>query len=82
MSTTGLHRAVDKMRSAGIPELAIEVFGHYYAQLEQGRTGLIPEDSIEPVLDVTDISHRKGYRRRPTQLAVIGKSGCSASERA
>lgn len=56
MSTTGLHRAVDKMRSAGVPELAIEVFGHYYAQLEQGRTGLIPEDSIEPVLDVTDIS--------------------------
>lgn len=56
MRTTGLHRAVDKMRSAGVPELAIEVFGHYYAQLEQGRTGLIPEDSIEPVLDVTDIS--------------------------
>jgi UTP--glucose-1-phosphate uridylyltransferase len=39
-----------------VPELAIEVFGRYYDQLEEGHTGLVPEDSIEPVLDVTDIS--------------------------
>lgn len=55
MSTTGLHRAVDKMHRAGVPELAIDVFGSYYEQLEQGRTGLVPEDTIEPVLEVTDI---------------------------
>ena len=30
---------------------AIEVFTHYYHQLEEGVTGLIPEDSIEPLTD-------------------------------
>ncbi|QGF23015.1 UTP--glucose-1-phosphate uridylyltransferase [Raineyella fluvialis] len=56
MSAAGLQHATDRMRRAGVPDLAIEVFAHYYAQLEEGHTGLIPEDSIDPVLDVTDIA--------------------------
>lgn len=52
MSDAGLRAAIDKMRAAGVPEEAITVFGHYYRQLESGATGLIPEDSIEPLNDL------------------------------
>ncbi|MFV0427062.1 MAG: UTP--glucose-1-phosphate uridylyltransferase [Beutenbergiaceae bacterium] len=47
------------MRQAGVNPIAIDVFGHYYDQLVAGATGLIPEDSIEPLTDVahlTDLS--------------------------
>lgn len=51
MSAEGLAQAQDKMRSAGISPAAIDVFTHYYGQLEDGATGLIAEDSIEPLLE-------------------------------
>lgn len=37
------------MREAGLPDVAIETFAHYYRQLEAGETGLIAESEIEPV---------------------------------
>ena len=43
--------AQEKMTSAGVHRTAVEVFGHYYRQLEQGVTGLIPEDTIDPLTD-------------------------------
>jgi UTP--glucose-1-phosphate uridylyltransferase len=51
MSDEGLRLAQEKMRAAGIDERAIDVFSHQYRQLEAGATGLIPEDSILPLLD-------------------------------
>jgi UTP--glucose-1-phosphate uridylyltransferase len=51
MSEQGLGLAQAKMRGAGIDATAIDVFSHYYRQLEAGATGLIPEDSISPLLD-------------------------------
>ncbi len=51
MSAEGLRLAQEKMRQAGVAESAIDVFSHYYAQLESGATGLIGEDTIEPLLD-------------------------------
>ncbi len=51
MSDSGLERAQDKMRGAGISPQAIDVFSHYYRQLEQGVTGFILEDSIVPLED-------------------------------
>jgi UTP--glucose-1-phosphate uridylyltransferase len=47
----GLRASVEKMRSEGVAEEAIRAFEHYYHQLEEGETGLMPEDSIEPVTD-------------------------------
>ncbi|MFV0460039.1 MAG: UTP--glucose-1-phosphate uridylyltransferase [Actinomycetales bacterium] len=47
----GLAQAQQKMRSEGVNSTAIDVFGHYYAQLQQGATGRIPEDSIDPLTD-------------------------------
>src|SRR3954452_586321 len=53
MSAEGLKASVEKMEAEGIPEAAIDTFRHYYEQLESGETGMLPEDSIEPVSDVT-----------------------------
>lgn len=37
------------MAAAGVDEVAIETFAHYYRLLEHGETGMIPESAIEPV---------------------------------
>ncbi|WP_203568504.1 UTP--glucose-1-phosphate uridylyltransferase [Aestuariimicrobium ganziense] len=51
MSDHGLAAAQDKMRVAGVHPAAIEVFTHYYRQLESGATGLIREADIAPMTD-------------------------------
>lgn len=56
MSDAGLAQAQEKMQRAGVDPVAIEVFSHYYRQLEEGATGLIPESSIEPLLDVSQLA--------------------------
>ncbi len=37
------------MAEAGVDEVAVETFAHYFRLLEHGETGMIPESSIEPV---------------------------------
>jgi UTP--glucose-1-phosphate uridylyltransferase len=54
MSAEGLRASVEKMRREGVPDAAIATFGHYYEQLEGGASGMMPEDTIEPVRDVVD----------------------------
>ena len=49
MGSAGLNKARDKMVAAGVDEVAIETFAHYFRLLEHGETGMIPESSIEPV---------------------------------
>ena len=51
MSADGLAQAQNKMRDAGVAPAAIDVFTHYYRELEAGATGLVLEDTIEPLLD-------------------------------
>ena len=41
-----------KMRTAGTSEAAIQAFRFNYGNLTAGGTGLIPEESIEPVRDL------------------------------
>lgn len=43
------------MIDAGIGRTAIDVFSHYYGQVASGDTGLIREDSIEPLGEVPGI---------------------------
>ena len=54
MSAEGLGLCEEKMRAAGVPDVAIATFAHYYRQLEEGASGLIPEAEIEPVESVPD----------------------------
>ncbi|MDR1430611.1 MAG: UTP--glucose-1-phosphate uridylyltransferase [Propionibacteriaceae bacterium] len=56
MSEEGLLLAVDKMRRAEVNPTAVDVFAHFYRELEAGVTGLIPEDSIAPLLDPPKLS--------------------------
>ena len=51
MSDEGLAQARAKMTDAGVAQAAIDVFSHFYRQLEEGVTGFIAEDSIEPLTD-------------------------------
>src|SRR3954447_13315018 len=46
---SGLEASRAKMSAAGLPDVAIETFAHYWRQLEAGETGLIAEAEIEPV---------------------------------
>ena len=48
-TTNGLELARAKMRDAGVDEVAIDTFAHYYRLLEHGETGMIPESSIDPL---------------------------------
>src|SRR3954464_3232630 len=49
MSEQGLKLAQEKMVAAGVNPQAIDVFSHYYRQVEEGVTRFIAEDSIEPL---------------------------------
>jgi UTP--glucose-1-phosphate uridylyltransferase len=44
-----LNQARQKMVDAGVDEVAIDTFAHYYRLLEHGETGMIPESAIEPL---------------------------------
>ncbi|WP_193106853.1 UTP--glucose-1-phosphate uridylyltransferase [Brachybacterium sp. FME24] len=79
MSTEGLSAAQKKMADAGVAQTAIDVFSHYYGQLEDGVTGSIPEGTIDPYLDPPlledvkiDPAHAKGIF---DQLAIINLNG-------
>ena len=52
MSSEGLAAARQKMADGGVHQLAIDVFAHYYGQLETGATGTIHETDIEPLSDI------------------------------
>ena len=55
------------MQAAGVDPVAIDVFSHYYRQLEHGETGLIPESSIEPLdmesIDDAEVDDEPALRR-------------------
>ncbi|HJE50904.1 MAG TPA: UTP--glucose-1-phosphate uridylyltransferase [Tessaracoccus flavescens] len=51
MSEAGLQAARQKMTDAGVAQPAIEVFSRFYEMLESGATGVIREETIEPLLD-------------------------------
>ena len=54
MSAAGLEACVEKMRDAGVADVAIDTFAELYERLAAGDTGLIGESDIEPVEAVPD----------------------------
>jgi UTP--glucose-1-phosphate uridylyltransferase len=46
----------ERMVAAGLPALAISVFGRQYAQLEAGETGLVAESELEPVESLPELA--------------------------
>ncbi|HLS32315.1 MAG TPA: UTP--glucose-1-phosphate uridylyltransferase, partial [Brevibacterium sp.] len=51
MSAEGLEQARSKMAAGGVHERAIDVFAHYYDQVESGATGMIAEADVDPLVD-------------------------------
>jgi UTP--glucose-1-phosphate uridylyltransferase len=74
VSEDGLRASIDKMREEGVPDAAVRAFEHYYRQLEAGETGLMPEDSIEPVTELPaldDLPHDAGAEREALRRAIV-----------
>src|SRR4051794_29166786 len=75
MASKGLELARDKMRDAGVDEVAIDTFAHYYRLLEHGETGMIPESTIDP-LDMESLSEvvvEKSVQRDAIAATVVIK---------
>jgi UTP--glucose-1-phosphate uridylyltransferase len=49
---SGLEASVEKMRRDDVGDAAVEAFADAYRRLEEGETGVLPEDAIEPVDDL------------------------------
>ena len=76
MSEAGLQAARDKMLGAGVEQTAIDVFSHYYRQLETGATGVIHEDAISPLVDppsLADLAVPDDQAREALSRTVILK---------
>src|ERR1043165_8676080 len=74
MSDEGLRAAVEKMREEGVADEAVHAFEHYYRQLEGGETGLVPEDSIEPVGELPaldDLPHDVEAEHEALRKAIV-----------
>src|SRR5215216_1032150 len=75
MSAEGLQASVEKMRREGVPEAAIATFRHYYEQLEAGKSGMVPEDAIEPVRELQDADALPDAEAPLDQAVVIKLNG-------
>jgi len=80
MSQEGLQASVTKMTAAQIGKSSIESFGRQYRKLEAGDTGQIPENSIEPLLDVPSFEQQRDVpqgeaREALSHLVVVKLNG-------
>lgn len=75
----GLEQAKQRMVDEGIAPEAIDTFARYYKQVSSGETGLIREDSIDPLTDVAKASELNASdderQAAMSQLAVIKLNG-------
>ncbi len=60
-----------QMQAEGLPDIVIQTFKHYYKQLLEGKTGLIPETQIQSVDALPDVEHFS------ENLAEVGKNALS-----
>jgi UTP--glucose-1-phosphate uridylyltransferase len=56
-TTDGLQASIEKMRDEGVPQVAIDTFAHYYEQLREGASGMLPESEIERVDDLPELDN-------------------------
>src|SRR5579871_5747720 len=67
-----------KMRAAGHGDAAIRAFRHSYEYLASGRTGLLPENEIQPVVRLPrleEVAGRLADASRLRQAAVLKLNG-------
>jgi UTP--glucose-1-phosphate uridylyltransferase len=71
----GLEACVEKMEREGLPRAAIDTFKHYYEQLREGETGMLPEAEIEPVEQVQDLDELPEADAPLDQVIVLKLNG-------
>lgn len=71
MSGNGLQASVEKMRADGVAEPAIATFGELYERLVAGDTGMIAEQTIEPVADLPDADQLPAGGEEVLDQAVV-----------
>jgi UTP--glucose-1-phosphate uridylyltransferase len=71
----GLQASVEKMRREGLPDAAIATFEHYYRQLAEGATGMLPESEIEPVEDLQELDELPGDDAPLDEAVVLKLNG-------
>jgi UTP--glucose-1-phosphate uridylyltransferase len=71
----GLEACVQKMEREGVARAAIDTFKHYYEQLREGETGMLPEAEIEPVEEVQDLEDLPEADAPLDQVIVLKLNG-------
>ena len=82
--SNGLALIEQKMRAAGLSDLCIKIFKHYYKKLAEGESGMIPEDSIEPLVEAPDLEklgdrRKQGVRAMPRAVIIKLNGGLGTS---
>ncbi len=65
--------ATDKMREAGLPEIAVETFARYERRLREGEGGMVGEAEIEPLADVLAVDSLPAGDESALDRAVVLK---------
>ena len=73
MTADGLQASIEKMRAEGVGEAAIDTFAHYYEQLREGASGMLPESEIEPVEDLPALDDLPDADEDVLDVAVVIK---------
>ncbi len=84
MSSEGLAAAQSKMEQAGVHQIAIDVFSHYYTLLERGATGIIAEADLEPLpepahIDRLDVDELVGDEAMAATVVIKLNGGLGTS---
>jgi UTP--glucose-1-phosphate uridylyltransferase len=58
---------VEKMRQAGVSDVAIETFSRYHERLSEGESGVLRESELEPVGDLPDAERLPEDERGTTE---------------
>lgn len=75
-SSSGLTNAQQKMRSAGVPEVAIDVFSRFYGIVSEGQESFVRENTIDPLVDVHFLDEIEGSTEMEPSIShtAIGKT--------
>lgn len=68
-------RSIEKMRDAGLPEVAVQTFARQYDRLAAGEPGTIAESEIEPIGELPDAGRLPDADAPLDEVVVIKLNG-------
>jgi UTP--glucose-1-phosphate uridylyltransferase len=79
VSDEQLHASLAKMRDAGVSDVGVDTFAHYFERLRAGEAGVLAESEIEPVGELPDAgelpSDEEGARAALARTVVVKLNG-------